>query len=185
MRILFLFLFTCSLLLGIADCAFAQVEILRGIYRMNRAVGAREVRQDRAREAKELEEQQKENVEIDAQRRQIQQAPGSFPRQRWSHEAALSNNPWARQAQKQAGAMPVIEVFVAESCPDCNRMEEYLNDVGVPYRLSILTPGSEEEQRYLAQIGRGMLPVVRVNDKIVRGYKPEDVRHAILGEKPR
>ena len=164
--------------------AHAQVEVLRGIYRMDKAINAREARQDRARDAADRDAARAEEAHIERQRQQLEQAPGSFPRTRQSHEAALSNNPWARANRKAAGAAPVVELFVAADCPDCGRMERYLNEVGVPYRLQLLSPGSEAEQAYLAQIGRGLLPVVRINGHIVRGYRPEDVRQTILREKP-
>ena len=151
---------------------------------MGKAVGAREARQDRSQEIEDLKQRRAEEAQVEQQRQEMQQKPGTFPRQRVSHEASLSNNPWARDAQKKAGVVPVVELFVADKCSECAAMEKYLNEVGVPYRLSMLTSGSEEEQRYLSQIGRGLLPVVRMNNSVVRGYEPEAVRQMILREKP-
>jgi glutaredoxin len=159
--------------------AAGQIEVLRGIDRVIQATEARENRQGPARDA--AEEQRQMELETRRQQEQIRNNPGSFPRERLSNEAVLSNNPWARDAQRRRELR--VELFTAEGCDPCQKMEDYLNDVGVPYARQFLQPGSEAEQIYLTQIGRGTIPVVRVNGRLIRGYEPEEVRRIVLEEK--
>ena len=159
--------------------AEGQVEIIRGIDRVIQAGEARERRQSASEEA--AENQRKLETDTRLQLEASKQHPGAMPRERYSNEAALSNNPWARERQRAREIR--VELFVADACENCERMERYLNDVGVPYSRHFLEPGSEAEQMYLAQIGRGTIPVVRVNGKVIRGFEPETVRAAILEEK--
>lgn len=170
-----------SLLLGvlIPIPALAQVEAIRGVDRVLQATQAREKRaeqgQDAHREQQKLEEQTRNQIEA------ARQNPGSIVRERYSEDARLSNNPWAREAQRKKEVR--IELFTAGGCQNCERMERYLDDVGVAYRRHFLESGSEAEQMYLSQIGRGVIPVVRINGRLIRGFEPEAVRQTILEEK--
>ncbi|MCB0323025.1 MAG: glutaredoxin family protein [Bdellovibrionales bacterium] len=147
---------------------------------------------ERANDIAETREQRREATAVEAERQRLEaervrqaqeemmRNPGSFPRERLSYEAALNQNPWARARRREIR----VEVFVAASCENCDRMERYLDEVGVPYVRHYLEPGSEAEEMYLAQVGRGEIPVIRVNGRLVRGYRPEEVRALILEEKP-
>lgn len=178
-------LLTLAMVLSLASLTLAQFEIVRGIEQVTTATGASDVRHENSREnlKAEQERQQKIEDEVFRQREALRNNPGSFPRQRMSDEARLSNNPWAREAKLKASGAVTVELFVTPDCADCKLMEKYLNDVGVPYGLYELTKGSEAEQKYLTQIGRGAIPAIRINRDIVRGYKPEQVRKVILENK--
>ena len=172
--------FAAVLVLG-AGTAVAQLDSLAaGVYERGAAVVQNE--QDRAkRERAAAEEQKRLEADVRRQQEEMMQHPGSFPRQRLSYEARSANNPWEKTNDAPAGVK--VDLFVADQCPACERMEKFLDEMGVPYARYYLAPGSEAEQQYLAQIGRGIIPVVRINRRIVRGYQPDDVRHAILAEK--
>jgi glutaredoxin len=149
--------------------------------RMSDILTSKDERVERKRQ--EAEEQKKQEEEVIRQREELRQNPGKFPRRRMSYEAETSNNPWAKQTDDSVPSGVRVEIFVADQCPDCEKMEKYLDDVGVPYSRNFLSPGTDAEERYLTQIGRGILPAVRINRKVVRGYQPEEVRQTILGEK--
>ncbi len=157
----------------------AQIEVIRGVDRVIQATEARETRAEKGRkisaEQRRLEEDTAQNLE------ESRRKPDTVVRERFSEDARLSNNPWARVRQKQSELR--IEIFIAESCKKCTKMEQYLNDVGVPYRRHFLERGSDAEQMYLSQVGRGVIPVTRINGRLVRGYQPEEVRKIILEEK--
>lgn len=72
-----------------------------------------------------------------------------------------------------------IEVFVSSDCPDCLRTLGYLDALGVSYTLRELAPHTSAERDYLADIGRGVIPVVRVNGQFVRGYLPLEIRKLV------
>lgn len=134
----------------------------------------------REKQQEQAANQDKLEAEVSAQREMIRQNPKSFPRQRYSYEAVIDENPWARMHKK---GQIKVEIFVADKCPDCEQMEKFLDDAAVPYSRIFLTPGSLEEERYLSQIGRGILPVTKINRQIVRGYQPDNVRKMIVEEK--
>ncbi len=159
--------------------AVAQVEVIRGVDRVIQATQARETRAEKgreiSREQEALERETRERLEAN------QRHPEGIVRERYSEDARLSNNPWAREARRKKELR--VELFTAEQCENCARMESYLNEVGVPYRRHFLEQGSEAEQMYLSQVGRGVIPVVRINGRLVRGFEPETVRKVILEEK--
>jgi glutaredoxin len=149
--------------------------------KMSDILTSKEERAEQKRQ--EAEEQRKLEEEVIRQREEMRQNPGKFPRRRMSYEAETSNNPWVKQTDDSVPSGVRVEIFVADQCPDCEKMEKYLDDVGVPYSRNYLSPETDAEQRYLTQIGRGILPAVRINRKVIRGYQPEEVRRIILQEK--
>jgi glutaredoxin len=76
-----------------------------------------------------------------------------------------------------------VSLFITSDCPQCEQMEEYLRNLRVPVTRFFLSPGNNAENEYLERIGRGIVPVTRINGRIIRGYKPDDVRKTILEEK--
>lgn len=58
-----------------------------------------------------------------------------------------------------------------------------MRNLRVPVTRFFLSPGNNAENEYLERIGRGIVPVTRINGRIIRGYKPDDVRKTILEEK--
>jgi glutaredoxin len=178
-------LLTLAIVLSLTSVAAAQLEIIRGVEQVSTATGASDIRHENSRENLKAEQERQQIIEDEVfrQREALRNNPGSFPRERLSDEARLSNNPWAREAKLKAGGAVTVELFVTPDCADCKLMEKYLNEVGVPYGLYELTKGSQAEQKYLTQIGRGVIPAIRINRDIVRGYKPEEVRKVILENK--
>lgn len=165
--------------------AFAQDEPFS--VRMNRTLDELfESKQTRyKREQKEADERRKleekvgkQQQEIEQNRREIEGMAGTITE---PQQPRLPTVPEAQEPRTLADMR--VEIFVASDCPDCERTEQYLRDVGVPYSKRILSPGSDAERDYLANVGRGVIPATRINGKTVRGYQPEEIRRLILAEK--
>jgi len=165
------------------SCAVAQSDPFGwGFY--SRALQIFTTHQDRRdQEWRARQERMHEEQTLKNEQREMVGGPAKLPRQRLSNEAHLSNNPWAREAQRRRTGPVQVELFVADHCPACRLMEQYLNDAGVPYSLFFLAPGSETEKQYFAQMGSGIIPAIRINGRVVRGYQPEAVRRIVLEEK--
>ncbi len=74
-----------------------------------------------------------------------------------------------------AESIPTIEVFVASRCPDCDDLEDFLNNAGIPYRRIDLENDRSGERDYIENIGRGILPAARLNGargSVIRGFDP-------------
>lgn len=72
-----------------------------------------------------------------------------------------------------ADSIPRIEVFVASRCRQCDELEDYLSNAQIPYRRIDLENDPTGERDYLDNIGRGILPVARINGingTVIRGF---------------
>lgn len=81
------------------------------------------------------------------------------------------------------GQSATIDVFVASRCRQCVQMEELLTGAGIYYRRIDLENDSQGEDDYLKNIGRGILPAVRIGKTIIRGYEPEQFLQAFRDAK--
>ena len=137
------------------------------------------------RELREADEQRKKEEELRWQQEQMEKNKAEIERLR--SRKAPSTPYYNRLPKNEKGRANnvAVDLFVASDCSDCERMEQYLKEMGVPYEKKWLAENSPAEQDYMTNIGRGALPVTRINGKVVRGYEPERVRKIILDEKQR
>ncbi len=75
-----------------------------------------------------------------------------------------------------------IEVFRIYPCRHCDELEAFFTREGIPYQLYDLRKDKNAESDYIRNIGRGLLPVTRVKNRHVRGFKPLQVLKLIQGE---
>lgn len=102
----------------------------------------------------------------------------------WLFAALLPGAPAAAEGP-DAAELEVperIEVFRIYPCRDCDELEAFFTREGIPYQNYDLKNNEQALADYLQNIGRGLLPVTRVNNRHVRGFKPLQVLRLIQGE---
>lgn len=80
---------------------------------------------------------------------------------------------------------PVVEVFVTDWCPYCQRLEAFLKENKVAYQRKNIEQSAEFRAQH-AELGGGGIPVTRINGReVIRGFRPEAIAEAIgLKSKP-
>jgi len=71
-----------------------------------------------------------------------------------------------------------VDLFLTDWCPYCVKMERFLKKKGIPYNRYNIERSSRAKSEY-NKIGGGGIPVVRVGDRIIRGYDPDAVVDAL------
>ena len=168
-----------------APCALAEDEPIevQMDHKLDEWFESKQTRYKREqREADELKKRQEEldrqQQNLDSERRMLDRQQ---PRQPAPEQSGAVTPQLPPNAVDPALAKKVkVDLFVASDCPDCERMERYLNELGVPYERKVLTSGTAVERDYLQTVGRGILPVIRVNGKTLRGFEPEETRRLIM-----
>ena len=78
---------------------------------------------------------------------------------------------------------PLVEVFVTDWCPYCQKLEAFLKQNNVAYQRKNIEQSAEARAEHQA-LGGGGIPVTRINGReVIRGFKPDAIARAIgLGE---
>ena len=72
-----------------------------------------------------------------------------------------------------------VEVFVTDWCPHCRDLEAYLQKERIRFRKYDIEK-SAKGKRILKEIGGdGGVPVTRIGDQVIRGFKPEEIEAAL------
>ena len=74
-----------------------------------------------------------------------------------------------------------VEVYTAEWCGWCRTLEAYLDENGIRFVKRDIDKSPEAKRDYQALGGRG-LPLTRIGERLVRGFKPEKIQEALLAE---
>lgn len=78
-----------------------------------------------------------------------------------------------------SGSQPVVEVFVTDWCPYCQRLEAFLKQNKVVYQRKNIEQSAEFRAEHEA-LGGGGIPVTRINgSQVIRGFRPEAIAEAI------
>jgi glutaredoxin len=82
-----------------------------------------------------------------------------------------------------AQQQPLVEVFVTDWCPYCQRLEAFLKENEVVYERKNIEQDAEARAEHQA-LGGGGIPLTRINGReVIRGFKPKEIARAIgLGE---
>jgi glutaredoxin len=83
-------------------------------------------------------------------------------------------------AQPTAAVAPRNEVvlYATQWCPYCQRTRQFFKDNGITYTEWDVETSAEGARRY-RELGGTRVPLVTVNDTIIRGYSPEGIRAAL------
>jgi glutaredoxin len=78
-----------------------------------------------------------------------------------------------------AEGQPVVEVFVTDWCPYCQRLEAFLKQNKVAYQRKNIEQSAEFRAQH-AELGGGGIPVTRINgNQVIRGFRPDAIAEAI------
>jgi glutaredoxin len=89
-------------------------------------------------------------------------------------EAVSGETPVAA-AQQQA----VVEVFVTDWCPYCQRLEAFLKENKVAYQRKNIEQNAQFRAEH-DELGGGGIPVTRINGRqVIRGFQPEAIGKAL------
>lgn len=77
------------------------------------------------------------------------------------------------------GQRPTVEIFVASRCPHCEEIIDLLTRERIAYIAYDLERDPVAERDYLRSFGRGILPVVRVGDRHVRGFASKEILNLV------
>ena len=74
-----------------------------------------------------------------------------------------------------------VEVFTTQTCEACKRFEKFLTEMKIPFIRYDLDRNTEARRDYYDNIGRGKIPVTRINGRtVIRGDEPAKVYRSIL-----
>ena len=80
--------------------------------------------------------------------------------------------------------LPIVEVFVTDWCPYCQRLEAFLKDNEVPYLRKNIEENTDFRVEH-AQLGGGGIPVTRIGGtEVIRGFRPDVIAQALDLETP-
>ena len=130
------------------------------------------------REMREEEERRREEEETRWKEEQIRKNRAEIERLRGKSVKKSPSAVLPSAATKVPGDI-VVEVFRVPNCPPCNKTEEFLRETNVPFTSYDLKSDANAERDYLNTMGRGVIPAIRVNGKVVRGYRPDEIRRLI------
>lgn len=81
----------------------------------------------------------------------------------------------------------MIKVYALTTCPWCKKVKAFLTSEGVPFEsvdVDVLT--GQEQQDALAEVerltGKTNFPVTIINEQVILGYKPEEIKGALGNE---
>ncbi|MCB0343798.1 MAG: glutaredoxin family protein [Bdellovibrionales bacterium] len=89
-----------------------------------------------------------------------------------------SSTPYAYNSSFPSSHMPSlakVEMFVASNCPHCDELLKFLREEGIVVRVYNLERDRHAEEDYLANIGRGVLPVTRIGGTVIRGLEAKKI----------
>jgi glutaredoxin len=73
-----------------------------------------------------------------------------------------------------------VEVYVADWCPHCRELEQFLKSRKIPYSRRDLEK-DEAAARAYSQLGRPGIPVIKIGSKVIIGFKREELLEALGG----
>ena len=73
---------------------------------------------------------------------------------------------------KPVAAIAVVELYVADNCPDCRQAERLLSRHGIDY-VKISVEKSERGKKFYSDVGGGDLPLLQASGKLLKGFNKE------------
>jgi glutaredoxin len=75
-------------------------------------------------------------------------------------------------------ARPKVQIVVADWCSYCDRLEGFLKKQRIKYRRYNIE-SSSRARRLHRELGGGGVPITRIGDEVIRGYKPGEILDAL------
>ncbi len=81
----------------------------------------------------------------------------------------------------------MVKVYALSTCPWCKKVKRYLDDKSVEYAaVDVDLIQGEEQKEALAEVekltGRRAFPVTVINDRVIQGYKEDELEGALDSE---
>jgi glutaredoxin-like protein NrdH len=82
----------------------------------------------------------------------------------------------------------MVKLYALTTCPWCKKVKALLNEEGISYEVfDVDMMMGQEQEDALAEVekltGKRAFPVTVINDLVIQGYKPEELREATKNEK--
>ncbi len=82
----------------------------------------------------------------------------------------------------------MVKVYALSTCPWCRKVKKLLDEKGVQYDVVDVDLAQEEEQKKaLSEVeeltGKRAFPVTVINEKVIQGFKQEEIEGALESEK--
>lgn len=81
----------------------------------------------------------------------------------------------------------MIIVYALTTCPWCQKVKVLLTEEGAVFNaIDVDTAVGVEQEQALAEVerltGKRSFPVTIIKDKVIQGYKPEEIKEALENE---
>ncbi len=81
----------------------------------------------------------------------------------------------------------MVKVYALSTCPWCKKVKKLLDDKQVQYdAVDVDLAQGEEQKKALAEVeeltGRRAFPVTVINEKVIQGFKQEEIEGALEDE---
>ena len=77
--------------------------------------------------------------------------------------------------KKPEPVIPVVTMYFVPDCQWCREIRSYFSDHNIPINEKDLTDNPEMQQELLDTAGELIVPTVKMNDAIFKGYFPNDM----------
>ena len=81
-------------------------------------------------------------------------------------------------ASNKRGGHPPVQVFVTSWCPYCRQLEAYLKTNRIPYSRFDIEKNKDGARKY-EELGGGGVPVVKIGDEVVRGFRLDKIKQLL------
>ena len=82
----------------------------------------------------------------------------------------------------------MVKVYALSTCPWCKKVKKLLDDKDVKYDvIDVDLAQGDEQKKALAEVeeltGKRAFPVTVINDRVIQGFKQEEIEGALESEK--
>ena len=81
----------------------------------------------------------------------------------------------------------MIKLYALSTCPWCKKVKKFLDEKKIDYDfVDVDLVSGDEQKQALSEVekltGKRSFPVTVVNDKVIMGFKPEQIEEALKSE---
>jgi glutaredoxin len=96
-----------------------------------------------------------------------------------SASVASSGNGWSAESSTHAKG-PKVEIYVADWCPYCKRLEQYLTERKIRFVRHDIEASTAAAARHKS-LGGGGVPLTVIGSKVIRGFNERALQEALGG----
>ena len=72
-----------------------------------------------------------------------------------------------------------VIVYTTPACPFCGNLKTYLEEKGIEYEEYDVSKDQERLKEMLKKTGRGSVPVIDIEGRVIVGFDPERIEKAL------